>query len=484
MLGQLLTEITVEPVLFLYMLSTFSQYALFQDLVYSKVCWAKYNASVCDNLHDTVYKVELDDVQTNSSHWILMSTITLVIPSLLIAIYLGSWSDRFGRKWPVVIPPFGGALSCLVYILISFKEDAPVAWILFASSLSGLSGGFVSCIMSCMTYVAAVSTEEKRTVRISRLEAMTFLGGTIGPFVSGSMLQVTGHGYAFCFMMVSYALAVLYAIFLVRDIYDGTEQEGKVIDDDDDDPHDRSRIKKRRKKKISRRLVVNEGTESPSPPLLQIAEKCGVSPAVTVAVFPQEPSKDNLKPLLYVDSTMTTRGRGDGRRENGINNNESRESIQLPVNGATLLNERIMNRTSCRPSVWRGNSSESSQSNTSTTEIYSGGGGAGIIGNGTGSKGGIQDGNDGSHSDDEQQRNINILRRHRRNHYMNSEAGNNGRSWCSNYFGSQHLLDVLTTAFRRREDDRRLFLMIVVIAAFLAMMVTAGNFFTHFIMHS
>jgi len=216
------SEITVEPVLFLYMLSTFSQYALFQDLVYSKVCWTLYNPTICENLHADQYETELEAVQKQSSMWILMSTVALVIPSILIAIYLGSWSDRFGRKWPVVFPPFGGILACMVYTVLSFRQETPVGWICLASFLSGLSGGFVSCIMSCMTYVAAVSSQENRTVRISRLEAMIFLGGTVGPFLSGSMLQITGHGYAFLYMMAAYAVAFFYAIIFVKEVHDGS----------------------------------------------------------------------------------------------------------------------------------------------------------------------------------------------------------------------------------------------------------------------
>lgn len=157
-----------------------------------------------------------------------MSTISLVIPSLLIAMYLGSWSDKFGRKWPVVFPPLGGVCACLVYIVISVVEDAPVGWICLASLLSGLTGGFVTCISSCMTYIASVSTPENRTVRISRLEAMTFFGGTVGPFISGTMLEVTGHAYAFFYMMLCYAFAFLYALLFVKDI----NKDGFVIEND------------------------------------------------------------------------------------------------------------------------------------------------------------------------------------------------------------------------------------------------------------
>jgi len=214
------TGITVEPVLFLYMLAVFAQYSLFQDLVYIKVCSEKYfdSPQICEDLHDVQYSQELEVVQKASSHLILLSTVSLVIPSLLVAIYLGSWSDRFGRKWPILFPPLGGCLACIVYIVIAVFSEAPVALICVASFLSGLTGGFVSCIMSCMTYVASVSSQKNRTIRISRLEAMISLGGTVGPFISGSMLEITGHAYAFLFMMGCYATSCLYVIFFVDDV--------------------------------------------------------------------------------------------------------------------------------------------------------------------------------------------------------------------------------------------------------------------------
>ncbi|CAG7828121.1 unnamed protein product [Allacma fusca] len=429
---RLLSEITVEPVLFLYMLSTFSQYALFQDLVYSKVCWAKYNASVCDNLHNDSYHEELNDVQTDSSHWILMSTISLVIPSLLIAIYLGSWSDRFGRKWPVVIPPLGGVLSCLVYIFISFKSDAPVAWILFASAVSGFSGGFVSCIMSCMTYVASVSSEENRTVRISRLEAMTFLGGTIGPFISGSMLEITGHGYAFFFMMICYALACLYAVFVVRDVFEGglgiEEPRGVVVVVREGVGRGREGFVKSREGFVrdeEEYVKEREEFEKKGEGSLRQGEVFGIERDEGGLVKQREELLRQSNPagaLLFKNvPSESLSSRDAGLSAIGINDDgESRR-----VN---------------RPSVWSGSSNESGSSACS---------------HGSGAP--------STHEDDE-----------RRKIILAPETSL-GTTCCSRYFGSQHFLDVLSTAFRRREENRRLYLMLVVFAAFLAMMVTAGE---------
>ena len=83
-----LSIVTVEPVLFFYMLATFMQYSVFQDLVYQKTCHNNFNETVCHNLNNNTEA--LDIVQAQASHWILGSTAALTIPSIIVANYLGS----------------------------------------------------------------------------------------------------------------------------------------------------------------------------------------------------------------------------------------------------------------------------------------------------------------------------------------------------------------------------------------------------------
>jgi len=231
--GNFFQEVSVEPVLFLYMLSTFTQYSVFQDLVYSRVCLEKYEPIVCGDLYpinQNSNQEVLDYVQGTASQWILLATASTIIPSILISVYLGSWSDRFGRKWPVAIPPLGGALGSLLYIFIATVPTVPVGYICVASLLTGLTGGFTSCMMSCATYISSTTMETQRTMRLSRLEAMTFLGGTLGPFVSGVFLSLATQGYAFLFMMGLYLAGFFYVALFVPEIPGGTDMTFHMTD--------------------------------------------------------------------------------------------------------------------------------------------------------------------------------------------------------------------------------------------------------------
>ncbi|PSN50400.1 hypothetical protein C0J52_17048 [Blattella germanica] len=215
--------ITVEPVLFLYMFATFMHYGIFQDLVYEKVCITSFNETICKNLHDPNNSKCLDIVQEDSSMWILGSTVALAIPSIVTANFLGSWGDTFGRKLPLLMPSLGGIFSSFVYVWMSlYNLSGPVWPIVIASAISGLFGGFVSCIMAVMSYVSNISSQGSRTARVTVLEAMSFLGGTIGPFAGAALLSVSNHATVFGCICFCHVLLIIYVLACVPQVM-GTE---------------------------------------------------------------------------------------------------------------------------------------------------------------------------------------------------------------------------------------------------------------------
>lgn len=76
-----------------------------------QVCLEKYSVAVCDDLYAPVNEAALNYTQTGASHWVLASTLSLTLPSILTAQLLGSWSDTYGRKIPMLLPPVGELLA-------------------------------------------------------------------------------------------------------------------------------------------------------------------------------------------------------------------------------------------------------------------------------------------------------------------------------------------------------------------------------------
>jgi hypothetical protein len=118
------TRVTCEPVLFLYMLGIYLLFGVIQSLIYGRVCLEQAVAEPQDVARPTLTDVKenqtigsvdcanltgstLEKVQAETSHWIRLSTMCMVLPSIVVDCYMGSWSDIFGRKVTLTLPVVG-----------------------------------------------------------------------------------------------------------------------------------------------------------------------------------------------------------------------------------------------------------------------------------------------------------------------------------------------------------------------------------------
>ncbi|XP_046577633.1 solute carrier family 46 member 3-like [Haliotis rubra] len=218
-----LNLITVEPVLFLYMIGSFLTNPTFQAFVYNKVCIDKYNETLCGSLRNKTFqedhKTEEDYVQSETSYWILKKNIVERIPACLIVVFiLGSWGDKVGRKLPVILPSVGTTLSYIVYMILSIYPSSKVEYVMIAAALNGLSGGFTALIMAVYSYVTHTADPANRTTRLGILEAVIFLAGTLGVFISGVMLDNTSFTFVFAFMCGCTFLGMVYAVIRLENL--------------------------------------------------------------------------------------------------------------------------------------------------------------------------------------------------------------------------------------------------------------------------
>eukprot|EP00095_Tigriopus_kingsejongensis_P003106 maker-scaffold428_size174301-snap-gene-0.23 protein:Tk03106 transcript:maker-scaffold428_size174301-snap-gene-0.23-mRNA-1 annotation:"hypothetical protein DAPPUDRAFT_328004" len=221
---RLVRSVTVEPVLFLYMLGVYLLFSVFQNLVYEKVCLQHANATVCANLYLPIHEDVLDQVQKDASFWIKASTLAMVGPSILVDCYMGAWSDIFGRKPPLLLPPLGALLGGLVYCMMELFASH-VAWILLASGLFGIFGSFTGMLTGVLAYMSAASPVAQRTSRISIVISMNFLAGTMGPFLSGFLATRVSPLCVFVCIVVCHFLCILYTLLCVKNIFNHTSSD-------------------------------------------------------------------------------------------------------------------------------------------------------------------------------------------------------------------------------------------------------------------
>lgn len=214
-----LRALTVEPLMFLYMLASFMQYPTFQALVYNKVCLEAYNASLCENLDNDTFSQEDTYVQKQTSQWIQYNNIALAVPSFVVVLlFLGPVGDSVGRKLTLVLPIIGCILYTINNLVCAVTSSCSVSYLLVGSVLNGLFGGFVACMMSMYSYVGHISSQEFRTIRISVLESMIYLAGGVGALISGVMLDGTSFLFVFSFILGTLLSALIYVLLFVKNI--------------------------------------------------------------------------------------------------------------------------------------------------------------------------------------------------------------------------------------------------------------------------
>ena len=99
------------------------------------------------------------------------------LAQFLAAPLLGALSDRYGRRPVLLISQLGWGLD---FLLIAFAPS--LGWILLARVLGGITGaGFIVA----SSYVADVTTPEKRTQGMGLIGAMFGVGFIVGPALGG-----------------------------------------------------------------------------------------------------------------------------------------------------------------------------------------------------------------------------------------------------------------------------------------------------------
>ncbi|XP_043914867.1 proton-coupled folate transporter-like [Protopterus annectens] len=222
------TLITVEPVMFLYMTGTFLLTPAYQQLILFKVCGEMYseNTEVCADLQN--HQEESTAVQSKASYIMLIYMSVVSLLSVIPAIFLGSWSDRAGRKLGMCIPSIFSAVSGGLFIAIAELPEIGVYWTIVNAAIIGISGSHVAVFLSVFSYLADISDGSALTTRIGIAEAMIYFGGTVGFLLGGTLLQYYSFTHAFGVFCGCHILAVIYVICWLKESKHHQDQE-KVL---------------------------------------------------------------------------------------------------------------------------------------------------------------------------------------------------------------------------------------------------------------
>ncbi|XP_055844533.1 proton-coupled folate transporter [Episyrphus balteatus] len=164
-------DISVEPTMFLYMFAFLFTSVVEQDFFVRKSCLVNnnYSLEICTNL-DKFPEIK-KEVQITTSKFHQWENISAHIFPIVLALFLGSWSDRRGRKFPLLMGLCGKFIYSIMMVVNAKQKSWPVEYVIFTATLPcAITGADVAIFASCFAYISDVSTLRNRTMRVTILD--------------------------------------------------------------------------------------------------------------------------------------------------------------------------------------------------------------------------------------------------------------------------------------------------------------------------
>ncbi|KAL3289026.1 hypothetical protein HHI36_003469 [Cryptolaemus montrouzieri] len=220
------THITVEPLVFFYILPGAMGLLTSQNLYLEKACRVNlnYSSSVCDAMvrRDPTGYEEYQETEVQKLVATMLSIKTAVIgffPTLIL-LFFGSWSDRHQRRKPVIlIPIICDILSGIELIICShFFMELSIEYVTFADSIPYAIGGGWSCVfLGVFSYISGISSDEDRTIRIGTVSMIQTIAITIGNAVGGFLIGPLGIRGSFILLNITMMCCAIYGYIVIKD---------------------------------------------------------------------------------------------------------------------------------------------------------------------------------------------------------------------------------------------------------------------------
>ena len=102
------------------------------------------------------------------------------IPPIIFTLFIGPWSDNFGRRYLIILPLTGYIVYNIWFLINVIFFDEMVAEYLMLEIFQYWPGGFSCLFMGIYSHVSDNSSKNTRTLRIAIIDFTFFCAFSIG----------------------------------------------------------------------------------------------------------------------------------------------------------------------------------------------------------------------------------------------------------------------------------------------------------------
>lgn len=142
---------------------------------------------------------------------------------------IGSLSDRFGRKRPLVVVSVGGIIGEIAIILAAkYPDIVHLNWLLFAAAIDGIGGSFTAASVISHSYVSDCTPPRKRAVAIGYLHSCIYAGLAFGPMLAGFMIAKLTHELVSVFY-ITLGCHIFFVLFVLTILPESVSNKRQLI---------------------------------------------------------------------------------------------------------------------------------------------------------------------------------------------------------------------------------------------------------------
>ncbi|XP_018344613.1 PREDICTED: proton-coupled folate transporter isoform X1 [Trachymyrmex septentrionalis] len=215
-------HISVEPTMWLYMMAFMFTSVVEQDLFRYKACRVDHGVSeeICRHLSDDDNKEIKTKIQMTVSEFHQWNDIAGHVVPIILAMFYGNWSDRRGRKLPLVLGLTGKFIYSFMIVINCMIDTWNLNMVVYTATLPmSILGSDVAIFGSSFAYISDVSSVQQRTMRITILDVVYLstmpTGVALGSYVFTHLVNMS-YMIMFAVNATLLLIAIIYSLVWLK----------------------------------------------------------------------------------------------------------------------------------------------------------------------------------------------------------------------------------------------------------------------------
>ena len=155
-----LSQMTIEPMIIVYNIGFYMNKYPEDQMILYKICKETESDDFCNNIEDYTNTTQYDDVEANVTSFNNVIALAEHFVPILLAFYIGSWSDHFGRKPFLALCMFGKVMGSMFNFLnaVYLKEWNRWVWVSTVMPIQNICGGDLAWTMLTFAFISDNTT--------------------------------------------------------------------------------------------------------------------------------------------------------------------------------------------------------------------------------------------------------------------------------------------------------------------------------------